>query len=477
MLETGLRRLANGLASRPTLFLFILAIVLMWPMLFNGGPVYFGDSPGYLNGGKVAVHFAGVHLHDLFAPADPAMANNLRGNVNGVRSVAYSVFAYVTCAPGHSWFGTCALQALALAYVLTALFKVQGLFQTPMALLGFAALAAFATPAAWFAVLGTPDIFAGIAILALGLLVAYPDRLSVRTKIALGALIGFTVCAHLSHVPLIGALVAISGIVIIAREGFGGWKKAAGRFAWIAVPALIGLAATVSINAIGFKKATVTGNHYPIVLASSIQAGPSRWYLESHCATEHYAVCELYTTFPKTSDDFLWGPNGVRARANAAMAERIRLEEPVILKRAFMAYPVTTVKQALLASLEQTIAIGLRDHWFGAQLTPNPDGNLELTKSHRPQWLLKNIMGVGFELMLAAATAAMLGLVIFRGDRLSPSAGRLLLMVVTGCLINAVVCGGLSVVADRYQGRVIWVFMMSAALVWWQSRQIAMKAI
>jgi hypothetical protein len=469
MLETGLRRMADGLAGRPTLFFVVLATVLLWPMLLNGGPYYFGDSPGYLNGGKVAVHFAGARLHDLFAPADQATANNLPNNVNGVRSVAYSVFAYVTCAPGNSWLGTCALQALTLAFVLSTLFKTLGLFGRPMALLGFAALTVFATPAAWFAVYGTPDIFAGVAILCVGLLVAYPDRLSLRTKIVFAVLIGFTVCAHLSHIPLVAALVAIAGAVLILREGLGGWKKAARPFAWIAVSALIGLAVTVSINAIGFKKASVTGNHYPIVLASSIQAGPARWYLESHCASEHYAICELYTSFPTTSDEFLWGKTGVRARATAEMAERIRLEEPVILKRAFAAYPLTSMKEALFSSFRQTIAIGIRDHWFGARLERDAGGNLELIESRHSQWLVKNIMGFGFELMLAAAVAAMVSLAVRRRDRLNSPAGGLLLMVVSGCLVNAAICGALSAVADRYQGRVIWVFIVCVAIVWWQS--------
>jgi hypothetical protein len=469
VIKAGLNAAANWLADHPCGFLAVFTLMLMWPVLLNGGPFYFGDSPGYLKGAEVALNFAAERLHAIFGePSEGgAVAVAAGGGVWGVRSVVYSVFAYLTCAPGDSWLFTCLFQALAVAFALGALFQLCGLAQTPMALLAFAGLAAFATPASWFAVLATPDVFAGVAILAIGLLTAFPERLSLITRIVFAALIAFAVCAHLSHVPIIGSLAALSGLVLLTRYGLAGWRRLAARYAWVALPAIAGLAVIVVINAIGFKEVSVSGKRYPIVLASSIQAGPARWYLETHCATEHYTVCELYVTFPHTSQEFLWGKQGVRKRATIDQMERIRREEPIILKRVIAAYPFSTVKEAAIASLSQLFAIGLDDHHFGFRLKRDADGVVQLIETEHSRSFFKTAIKCGFLLVMSATLGLLVWLIKKRGERLDAGARTLLFMVVCGCVINAIVCGALSAVTDRYQGRVVWVAILCIAVIAW----------
>lgn len=465
----------NWLAAHPGGFLLVFVLALMWPALLNGGPYYFPDSAGYLKGGEAAVSFAAAKVSGvLHAQSGGVAAAASEASVSGVRSIAYSVFAFLTRAPGDSLFGTSLLQALAVAFSLSVLFRVYDLLRQLQALLGFVAIAVFATPAPWFCVLGTPDIFAGVAILAIGLLAAYPERLSVATKAVFALLIAFSVTAHLSHIPIIGTLVALAGVVLLVRFGLKNWTGFAAAYAWIAGPALLGLAAVVAINAIGFSQASVTGKRYPIVLASSIQDGPARWYLEKNCATERFAVCELFRTFPDTSDEFLWGKQGLRERATPEQMNRIRDEESEILKRAVAAYPLTSAKEALFSSIAQFFAVGLDDHHFEFRLQRDAEGVPEIVESGSRRPVLKKIIATWFLATLLVSLALLMWLLARRRKHLPGADAALLVMVLGGCVINAAVCGGLSAVTDRYQGRVVWVLILAVAVIGWtQTRLIS----
>jgi len=467
---TGATAAAAWLTERPAAYIAAFALILMWPALLNAGPFYFGDSAGYLRGGEVAVQFVVDRLTPVGGtPAGHEAAPPGEG-VHGVRSIAYSVFAYLTRAPGDSWFLTSLLQAVAVATTLWVLFRIHKMHRHPAAMASLALLAAFLTPASWFSVFAMPDIWAGIAILAIALLTASPRETPVPIRMLFGGFIAFAVSAHLSHVPIIGLLVMLSGVVILARSSLPAWRTAARDFAWIALPALIGLVANVTSNAIGFKEVSVTGKRYPIVLASSIQHGPARWFLERNCATERFAVCELYPgKLPRSSGEFLWGPDGVRARATVDQIERIRAEEPEILRRAIAAYPFSSATSAASISLRQLVKIGLDDHHFEFRLARDPAGVVQQIETGEERLGLKYAVESVFLTTMFAALGALVWLVRDRRSLLRPGDRTLLLMAVGGCLINAVVCGTLSAAADRYQGRVIWVAVLCVAVIGWRA--------
>ena len=97
---------------------------------------------------------------------------------------------------------------------------------------------------------------------------------------------------------------------------------------WFGSPLLLAVVALLGTSYAAFGEWSLAPKRYPIGLARSISDGPGYWYLRDHCATEHFAICEIYgTNPPRKVNDFLWGPNGVRYRATPEQMERIRAEE------------------------------------------------------------------------------------------------------------------------------------------------------
>ena len=144
-------RLDGQLALRT----LVLGVLLLWPLILFGRPGYIADSAAYIKGGKVAVEFVADRWEpvspQVIAPAGPTAGSNDLGSpraeaagAKGVRSIPYSVLAYLFRGPGFSltWLAgvqillaafTCAVVATAAGvrswkrYAVLSLFWQQGL--------------------------------------------------------------------------------------------------------------------------------------------------------------------------------------------------------------------------------------------------------------------------------------------------------------------------------------------------------------
>lgn len=467
--------MADGATKRPILFVFCLSIAFLWPILLNGSPYYFGDTEGYLRGGELALQFAGSELAGLFGSGrESADVTDATSGIYGVRSVAYAVFAYLTKWPGDSLLMTAWVQAVCVIFVLDTLFRMSGLFEkSPQTMLAIYAILICLTPAPWFANFATPDVFAGIAILSIALLTAWPETIPIHRRVVLAGFICFSVIAHLSHIPILGLVTALSGGLLLLA----GWRdllKTILRFAWIGVPALVGLGGAVAINFIGFDEASVSGKRYPILLARSIEDGPARWYLEEACAEEPvYAVCELYpdNDFPSGAGEFLWDDGGIRNIATPEQMERIRDEEAEILEIALARYPFASFVAAIRGSGKQMYKIGLIDHRFEFELKRDAEGEIFTAVAGPKMRAIKVVFAITFLFSYVGALGALIWALRTRSAPLNGPSSTLLVVVASGILINAVICASLSAVADRYQGRVIWTLIAAIAVFVWAHLQ------
>ena len=479
--DQTVEKLAAWTTQRPNAFLFCLSIAFLWPVLLNGSPYYFGDTEGYLRGGELALKFVTETVGGLFGTAEQGggVAEATSG-IYGVRSVAYAVFAYLTKWPGDTLLLTAWVQSVCVIFVLDTLFQAVGLRdKAPKAMLAIYAILLFLTPAPWFADFATPDVFAGIAILSIAILTAFPDKVPVHRRIILGGFIFFSVVAHLSHIPILGLVTALAGLLLLLEGGRAEIIRSGFRFAWIAVPALFGLFGAVAINFIGFDEVSVSGKRYPILLARSIEDGPALWYLREACAEgADYAVCELYPddNIPIGAGEFLWDPGGIRDIATPEQMERIRNEEAEIIEIALARYPFATLIAAVRGSVEQLYKIGLMDHRFEFEMRRGPDGDV-FTLAEEPQRRgLKVLFVIVFLATYLAALAALFVVLRARTLPLNGPFGRLLIIVGGGFVVNAVICGSLSAVTDRYQGRVVWVLIACIAVLVWAHLEAQKKA-
>src|ERR671913_2205748 len=346
----GLRREQPlRLDRRFLLFTLLATLLLSWPLLVFGRPAYIQDSAAYYKGGRAAVSFALGKLDRSEAAtkdAQPAQdagwpthpAEETAKDVSGVRSITYSVAAYLLSAPRVTLVLLTIVQALATGALMVAALGAFGGLPADRTTAALIVLAG-TTTAAPVAFLAVPDIFAGLLIGSMVLLTTVASRLSSGVRLLCAGIATFAVTAHASHIPLAGGLT-ILGLGWIAISRFSRRPVPRWTWAWVVAPLLIGGLTALSINRIAFGETSLTSKRYPFALARSINDGPGRWYLEKHCPELRYAICDLYPHgLPRGGAlEFLWGKNGVVQRATPTQLDRIREEEPEIVLAAAREY-------------------------------------------------------------------------------------------------------------------------------------------
>ncbi len=463
----GLRREQPlRLDRRFLLFTLLAAVLLSWPLLVFGRPTYIQDSAAYYKGGRAAVSFALAKLDGTeTAPtgARPAQEpgsqtpppEEAAQDISGVRSITYSVAAYLLSAPRATLLLLTILQALATgAVTVAALGAFGGLpaLRTTAALIVLAG-ATTAAPVSFFAI---PDIFAGLLIGSMVLLIAAASRLSPGVRLLCAGIATFAVTAHASHIPLAGGMT-ILGLGWVAVSRFSKNPVPPWTWAWVVAPLLIGGLTALSINRVAFGETSLISKRYPFALARSVNDGPGRWYLEKHCPELRYTICTLYPHgLPQGGAlEFLWGKDGVVERATPAQLDRIREEEADIVLAAAREYSGHELRRLTYNAAVQLITF--QPYPFVERMVQDDRGTPHLAPAPRPDDRVLLIIGI-LTAISAAIGALWLGWVFLRERPLRPVVALMFL----GILGNAATCVLLAAVAHRYQARVIWLIPLFA---------------
>jgi len=457
-------------------FLATLAL-LLWPLAINGAPFYSADSASYLRGGAFGFNTGLLFLQQWWqslgttasavaAGTDPkAAVAGAVAEAGGVRSLIYSITTYLLRFPGISLLALAIAQAGAVALVVSCLRRMiapQLGLRSSMAV--GVALAAF-TSAPWYAAYAVPDILAGITIAGALALTVFFDRTGIGLRVTLVVLIALCITTHGSHLPVAFCVLVAGAIANFAlqRPSRG---LAARRALWFLSPIVLGVAALLGTSYVAFGEPSLAPKRYPIQLARSVADGPGAWYLRDHCATERYAICEIYgPNPPRNVRDFLWSENGVRYRATPKQMERIRAEESAIVRRAAMEYPVEQLSRAASNIFLQFFDFGTDDLLFGETMAGDLD-DPTLVKVHADIPMLKIISEV---LIYLSFVASFVVLFVLR-RQLGRGEVAAICVAMVGLLANAAVCGILSAVTDRYQGRVAWILPALAIIIWLRVR-------
>ena len=465
------------------LFFSVAWLLLLWPLFVNGAPFYSEDSGSYLRGGEFGFH-TGMRMIDqrlqLSTPVGSQAANvDAKASVaaaiadsGGTRSVIYSVLTYLLRWPGISLMALAIAQAGAVAFMLTALRSLLAPKSGRSWAVAVAGALALFSSAAWYAAYVVPDIFAGVAIASAVILTVFFERFGLVYRIVLILLLAGSITFHGSHLPLALATLIAGGSASfwLNRSRLGRFEFS--RVLWFISPIVLASAALLGTSYVAFGEFSLNPKRYPIALARSVADGPGAWHLRDHCATERYAICEIYgRNPPRDVGDFLWGENGVRHRASPEQMERIRAEESVIVRRAFQEYPGNQLRRSATNTVFQLAEFGPGSLIFGRSLVGRDDPQLIATSPDRHD--LKRLGKLLIYLGFAAALAVLIAL-RRKLERVEVAA---VAVTAVGLLANAAICGGLSAVTDRYQGRVAWVLPALAFFillrVWGEKRPAA----
>jgi hypothetical protein len=404
--------------------------MLIAPALWNGYPLLQWDTGGYL-------------------------ARWYEGYLVPSRSTVFGL--YLHFGEGSSFWINIGIQALAALWILHLTLRVFGMMR-PLRLVGLSLVLTLTTALPWLASMLLTDIFAGLSVLSLYLLVLHGDQTSAVEKFSLFA---FTAFAAASHSATLGVLLGLCCIGWIAhpflhqRIRISGLTQ--GSLALVAGAALL-LSANFALSG----QLAWTPGGVGVAFGRMLQDGIVTRYLRDHCPQAKLKLCPYREQLPATADEFLWGNSMFNTLGRF---QGMNDEMGFIVTHSLAEYPLWQAEAALAATARQLVHVatgegtngwiphtyGIIERYVPAQLKP-------MRSAHQQHWELDfsaiNRIHVPVALASILFVAAIVGHAVWRRRRDDLT---LLAATVTLALLgNAVICGVISGPHDRYGARLAW---------------------
>jgi hypothetical protein len=473
-------------ACRPLLLILVGAAALSGAAVYNGYPFFFFDTHAYYTGGQKTLGAvldlacdaglgcpgatAGDPIQgDVSVSSDGDASPSASGTTSTGRSPFYGIFVYLAAHEASIWLVVLA-QALLTSWLLYLTCRlVLGEASSPGFLWVIAVVAALSS-APFFVGYLMPDIFAGLYVLAIAVLITFRERLTWIELIALWALLVCSMLFHRSHVLTAALLLGVVGmfVLIFARSQL---RRLA--------PSLALIGAAVGIGAIGFALldlavTKLTGRAAtppPFLLARVIEDGPGTSYLRAACGEERYVVCRFVDRMPISEDDFLWSKEagaGVWYVVSPEDRVQIAKEQYDIVLRSFLHDPLTQIGAIAGNFGQQLVDFSLATFVADDQLKSfvaesfggeQADGFLRSRIAR--DGIDLDALSVLYYLVVGGAFV----LLLLRFRALDPGIRALVAIVFAGIVLNALVTGSVSTPFPRFQARVIWLVPALAAIV------------
>jgi hypothetical protein len=432
-LTTTTDHLRAGAAGSFWLRLAAMALPLMMiaPAFWNGYPLLQWDTGGYL-------------------------ARWYEGYLVPSRSTVFGLYLHYGESFGF-WINL-AVQSVATLWLLQLTLRVLGLMQT-FRFVAISLLLILSTALPWLASMLLTDIFAGLSVLSLFLLVVAGPRTSVLEKISLFV---FTAFAAATHSATLGVLLGLCVAGWMVRPLLGRRLPIAG-LAQASMTIVAGGLMLVSANHALSGKWAWTPGGYGVAFGRMMQDGIVARYLNDHCPRERYKLCPYRNELPATADEFLWGKSMFNTLGRF---EGMNDEMGTIVVHSLTDYPAWQAGAALRAMGQQLLHVatgegtnGWIPHTYGVIERYIPAQVAQMRAARQQHWAV-NFDDVNW-LHVPVALASMLALVVLlalslRNRRLDDLT---LLAATVGLALlgNAFICGVISGPHDRYGARMVWV--------------------
>ncbi|MGY4307715.1 hypothetical protein ACVIJ6_004958 [Bradyrhizobium sp. USDA 4369] len=418
--------------------LIVIPLFLVAPALWNGYPLLQWDTGGYL-------------------------ARWYEGYLVPSRSTVFGL--YLHWGEGSSFWLNLGLQALATLWILQLTLRVLGLAQ-PLRLLWIGLLLILTTALPWLASMLLTDIFAGLSVLALFILVTQARRISPLEKCAL---FGFVAFASATHSATLGVLF---GLCCAGWIGYP-WLRRQIALSGLVQASLTIVAGAAMLLAANFAlsgQLAWTPGGTGVAFGRMLQDGIVTQYLKDHCAREKLKLCPYRNELPPTADDFLWGNSMFN---KLGRFEGMNDEMGFIVKQSLTAYPLWQAKAAAVATVEQLLHVatgegtnGWVPHTYGIIERYIPSQTKQMRAAHQQHWEINfavvNWLHVPVALGSMLAVAAIAAHAIWRRRR--DDVALLAVTVTLALLGNAVICGVISGPHDRYGARLVWIASFTALI-------------
>ena len=407
-----------------------LPLLLIAPAFWNGYPLLQWDTGGYL-------------------------ARWYEGYLVPSRSTVFGLYLHV--GEGSGFWLNLAVQSLVTLWLLQLTLRVLGLMQT-FRFVAISLLLILSTALPWLASMLLTDIFAGLCVLSLFVLIIGGDRISGLEKVSLFV---FTAFAAATHSATLGVLLGLCLMGWMAKPLLGARLPFAGLTQASLTIVVGGVMLVTANHALSGKWAWTPGG-YGVAFGRMMQDGIVARFLNDRCPRQNFKLCPYRNQLPATADEFLWGNSMFNTLGRF---EGLNDEMSYIVVHALADYPGWQTQAALTAVGQQLLHVatgegtngwiphtrGIIERYIPAQAAP-------MRAAKQQNW------GLDFQyinwLHVPVALASMLALLALLAHALaSRRLDDLTLLASTVALAlfgNAFICSVISGPHDRYGARMVW---------------------
>ncbi len=415
--------------------LFVLLCFLS-AAIWNGYPLVYSDTSSYLA--------SGFHLETLVD-----------------RPITYGLFIRACSLDGWSLWTVIIAQSMLLAYVTGLLLQSFGIRRSwsRSLIIGSTAL-----------VTGLPfvtgqlitDVFTPILVIALFLLL-FIEGLPRRSRVLLFGIFLLSFAMHMSHVSITVLLLLLA--LVLNRVMQRTWPD---RKGWHTVATML----LLSVGGTLVMGVSLAKSKYTFYAAHMAEIGVLQQYLEEHCATEHYMLCDRLGSIPQSADLFLWADDSPLKVYNSRKEMEVELGKIVIGSLNEPALLWMQITAAFKATAEQLthFAVGDGNGAFGEDtllhervtlFIPSEVNAFDNTRQmsgeqfRGPVLLMSRFQSIVMVLSLLVLGAFWL---FFRlPARSTPYLTSATIFLISAMIINAGINASLVMVADRFGTKLAWV--------------------
>ena len=354
-------------------------------------------------------------------------------------------------------------------WILQLTLRVFGLAK-PWRLFGLCLILTLTTALPWLTSMLLTDIFAGLSVLSLFLLVLHGDKVSGIEKAALFVFTAFAAATHSATMAVLLGLCCVGWIALPWLRGRVPTLHLVHGTLTIVAGALMLLSANFALSG----QVAWTPGGFAIAFARMLQDGIVTQYLREHCAEQHFKLCPYRDNLPETADDFLWSRETVFNRLGRFRG--MNDEMGFIAVHALAEYPLWQAEEALIDSGEQMLKVATGEntdhpslmHTYGI-FREYVQQQLKRVDAARQQTGFLTFGPVNLIHVPVALISTALVFMILIGAIVRRRMDEVTLLIATVCLAllgNAVICGVISGPHDRYGSRLVWITTLAALIAW-----------
>ena len=301
------------------LVILLCMALLIAPAAWNGFPLLQYDTGGYLS---------------------PWFDGRLHTN----RSALYGLLLVAGKWP--DFWPVLMVQSALTIWMLALTLRAHRIGVRPFLLLAIVGVLCALTTLPWLTAILLTDIFAGLGVLALYLLLLRDETLSKRERIGLIVFAAVSAATHSATMAVLSVLAIVAAIVWLVDRA----RIPSRRLLHAIAALLLGTLITVMANALVVGRLTWAPGGYALSFGRMLQDDIVKKYLDDHCPDPSLRLCPYKDQLPHDADEFFWASDLFN---KLDRFEGMRGEMRRIALESLADYPILQLKSTVTETAKQ----------------------------------------------------------------------------------------------------------------------------